>query len=167
MGAEQKLASFFKLNDTTWQQHANPWSIWTRFIILPLLTLAIWSRVWIGIYCWIPIVLILVWTWINPRAFGKPKTNRHWSSKSVMGERVWLNRKSIPIPAQHQKMILILNIFTSFGLPFYIYGLYQFHLWATFIGLLIVVIGKLWFLDRMVWLFEDMKSETTYKDWLY
>jgi len=90
MGAEQKLASFFKLNDTTWQQHANPWSIWTRFIILPLLTLAIWSREWIGIYCWIPIVLILVWTWINPRAFGKPKTNRHWSSKSVMGERVYL-----------------------------------------------------------------------------
>jgi len=167
MGLEQKLAEFFKLNDTTWQQHANPWSVWTRLIILPLLTVAIWSRLWIGMYCWIPIVVVLFWTWVNPRAFGKPTTNKYWSSKSVMGERVWLNRKAIPIPSHHQKMILRLNVFTAFGLPLYVYGLYNFHLWTTVLGLLIIVGGKLWFLDRMVWLFEDLKNQETYKDWLY
>ena len=28
-------------------------------------------------------------------------------------------------------------------------------------------VGKLWFLDRMVWLYEDMKDVGEYGEWLY
>ena len=32
----------------------------------------------------------------------------------------------------------------------------------------IVYMGKLWFIDRMVWLYEDMKDDNSlYRSWLY
>nr|WP_238997445.1 DUF6653 family protein [Mycolicibacterium sp. CBMA 361] len=34
------------MTDAAWRRHANPWSVWTRFAAIPLMMLAIWSRVW-------------------------------------------------------------------------------------------------------------------------
>ena len=32
----------------------------------------------------------------------------------------------------------------------------------------LIYLGKMWFLDRMVWLYEDMKDTTPeYRSWLY
>jgi hypothetical protein len=32
----------------------------------------------------------------------------------------------------------------------------------------VIMLGKLWFVDRMVWLYEDMKDATPeYRSWLY
>jgi hypothetical protein len=163
-----KLVNLFGLNDETWLQHSNPWSVWTRLVILPLLTLAIWSREWIGIYCLIPIALMMFWTWINPRFFGKPKTTKHWSSKAVFGERVWLNKKEHPLPKHHTKAILILNIITGAGLPVLGWGLYALNVWACLLGLAVIIFGKMWFLDRMVWIYEDMKVHSKkYSSWEY
>lgn len=37
------------MDDQSWLSHANPLSVWTRILTpLPLLILAVWSRVWIG-----------------------------------------------------------------------------------------------------------------------
>jgi Family of unknown function (DUF6653) len=168
MNILNKLTKLFGLNNKTWMQHSNPWSVWTRMLILPLLALAVWSRVWLGWYSLIPIGLMIFWTWINPRFFGKPKSTKHWSSKAVFGERVWLNRKKSPIPKHHLRLILILNIITGLGLPFLIWGLYDFHIWAVVLGLVIVIMGKMWFLDRMVWVYEDMKTGSKeYSSWEY
>jgi len=168
MKLEKGLSLFFKLNDKTWMQHANPWSFWTRFIISPFLALAIWSRVWIGLYSLVPIILLLVWTWVNPRAFPKPKTTKHWSSKGVLGERVWIARKEIPIPKHHATTVNILNVVTASGIPFLVWGLYDLHIWSTILGLTLIYLGKMWFIDRMVWLYEDMKGKSEeYASWEY
>jgi hypothetical protein len=35
-------------------------------------------------------------------------------------------------------------------------------------GLVVTLLGKAWFLDRMVWLYEDMMhTSAEYRDWLY
>jgi len=164
----RKVTKVFGLNDTTWMRHSNKWSVWTRFIILPSLAVAIWSRIWIGWYSLLSVVVLVFWTWINPRFFGKPKTTKHWASKAVFGERVWLNTKEIQIPKHHKRAILILNIITGSGLPFLIWGLYKFHIWGVLLGLVLVIFGKLWFLDRMVWVYEDMKTKSDeYSSWEY
>ena len=36
------------MDDAAWARHANPWSVYSRMSILPLMTLAIYSRVWLG-----------------------------------------------------------------------------------------------------------------------
>ena len=35
--SERRVASLFGLKGDSWMRHANPWSVWTRFAVLPLL----------------------------------------------------------------------------------------------------------------------------------
>ena len=158
----------FTMSDETWEKHASPWSVWSRMITLPFLALTIWSRVWIDWYAWVILGVLAIWLILNPKAFSKPKSTKNWASKAVMGERVWLNRKEVPIPKQHATMATILNLMNGCGLPFLVYGLYHLDFWISLLGVTIVYAGKMWFLDRMVWLFEDMKNKNeTYQRWEY
>mgnify|MGYP003630221037 CR=1 FL=1 len=40
----------------------------------------------------------------QPRIFPVPVSTDSWTSKGALGERVWINRKTLPIPIQHSKM---------------------------------------------------------------
>lgn len=156
------------MTDEVWERHANPWSVWSRVIILPLMTLAIWSRIWIGWWAAAIAGLLIIWIWINPRIFPRPKSTDNWSSKGVLGERVWLNRPKIPIPKHHERAARILSYIPMAGLLPYVHGLVILNPWETALGLFLIVTGKLWFLDRMVWLFDDMNSgHPQYAKWLY
>ena len=97
---EQRVAKCFGLTGDSWDRHANPVSVATRFAVLPLLALSIWSRDWIGWWCLVPIVLSLVFMMVNPLLFPKPRSTRNWASKGVFGERVWSERNVVPVPAQ-------------------------------------------------------------------
>ncbi|MDJ0796239.1 MAG: hypothetical protein QNJ51_05285 [Calothrix sp. MO_167.B12] len=168
MTVEQSLTKLFQMSDEVWEHHANPWSVWTRYSGLPILVLSIWSRVWMGIWCLIPVAVSLFWIWINPRIFSKPQSTNNWASKAVLGERVWLNRQQIPIPAHHQSMANILTTISAVGTVMCIWGLIQLAPWLTVLGMVVTILGKSWFLDRMVWLFEDMKNaDANYRSWLY
>jgi hypothetical protein len=146
------------MSDATWRRHANPWSVWTRMGILPLLALAIWSRVWIGLWAWVPVGLVGLWTWWNPRAFGEPESLDSWASKAVLGERVWLARGEVPLPERHRRLPFVLAGVAGLGVPFLAWGLWKLDLATLAIGMLLVYAGKLWFLDRMVWLWEDCRG---------
>lgn len=168
MSLEDALAKVFRMSDEVWERHANPWSVWTRYGALPVLIAAIWSRVWIGWWSLIPILATIIWIWLNPRVFPRPDSTKSWASRAVLGERVWLNRNVIPIPDHHSKAVRILNVVMGLGFLLLVYGLVVSNLASTLLGLSVVVIGKSWFLDRMVWLFEDMVSDhPEYQQWLY
>lgn len=147
------------MDDAVWERHANPYSGWSRVPVLPLLALAIWSRVWLGWWALAPIALIFVWIWVNPRLFPAPKSTDNWMSKGVLGERVWLNRKNIPIPDHHAKAATWLNALAGIGIIPFALGLYQLNGWMVIAGTVIMMIAKLWFLDRMVWLLADMNGK--------
>jgi len=160
MTAGERIAALFHMDDATWQRHANPWSVWSRTTVLPLLILAAWSRVWIGWWALAPGALALLWTWLNPRLFGRPASMDSWASKSVLGERVWINRDAVPVPPRHRRAPHVLNVVSGVGTLFVIGGVVQLAVWPTLFGAALVYAGKLWFLDRMVWLYEDMKEAT-------
>ena len=42
------LERSMRMDEGTWARHSNPWSVWTRVPILPLLALSIFARAWIG-----------------------------------------------------------------------------------------------------------------------
>jgi hypothetical protein len=52
------------------------------------------------------------------------------------------------------------NAYAALGLIALIYGLVVVEVWPVVAGILILHGGKLWYLDRMVLLFEDMKSRS-------
>lgn len=155
------------MDDGVWERHANPWSAWSRVPILPLLCLAVWARIWIGWWCLVPIAILTLWIWLNPRAFPRPRSTRSWASRAVMGERVWLNRSRTPIPTHHAIWAQILAGLSALGLPPLIWGLINLDLPWLLLGLLGTIGPKMWFLDRMVWLFDDMSLEhPEYAKWL-
>lgn len=168
MSIENTAAKFFKMSDTVWDRHTNPWSVWTRYPCLPLLALAIWSKIWIGWFSVLPIALVCLWIWLNPRVFGKPSSTDHWASKAVLGERVLLQHPKSELPVHHINAIRILNSITFAGFIAAIYGLVYLDSAMTVFGTLVTILGKTWFLDRMVWLYQDMSSENEkYREWLY
>lgn len=53
------------------------------------------------------------------------------------------------------------------GALIWIYGLYALDFWATVAGVLGTVLPKAWFVDRMVWIYENMKdTNPVYLSWL-
>jgi hypothetical protein len=155
MTLDNTISKLFLPDDESWLRHANPWSIWTRFATLPFVVLSIWSRVWLEWYCLVPILLLVLWIWLNPKLFSKPKSYDNWGSKAVLGERILMKRKDTPIPAKHHRIIVILNTLQVIGSLILIYGLYSLNIYITIHGVTFVYLAKMWFLDRMVWLYED------------
>lgn len=144
------------MDERTWARHANPWSGWTRVAIGPLLILAIWSRDWIGLWCLVPIGLLLVWNWVNPRAFGEPRNLDNWMSLAVLGERWFLARKRVPLPAHHIRAANTMTAVAMVGLLPLVYGLWALSPGWTVAGAVLAFGGKFMFLDRCVWIFQDM-----------
>lgn len=168
MNIEQLISKAFRMDESTWQRHANPWSVYTRMATLPLLIMAVWSRAWWGWWALVPILLVLLWIWLNPRLFPPPQSTDNWASKAVLGERVWLNRKAVPVPKHHQILPNILSTIAALGGVVMIYGLVKLEIYPTLLGAVVAFLAKLWFVDRMVWLYDDMSAtHETYRSWLY
>ena len=169
MTLERKVAKVFNLTDENWMKHSNPWSVWTRYSVLPIIVVAFWSRIWIGWWCLVPGILSILWMFLNPIFFSRPKSTKNWASKSVMGERVYLNRDKIEIPVIHKKPIYkILNSISFIGMLLAIWATVNYSIWGAILGVSLAYLGKSWYLDRMVWLYEDMKDvNDEYKSWDY
>ena len=132
--------------------------MYTRIPIPALLVAAIWSRAWIGWWSLVPIGLCLMWTLANPRVFPPPRTLDHWAAQSVMGETLLAKRKSTPLPPRHRTAPLVLGLLSAAGLPFLVWGLVVLDPWITLFGLAVQMTSKLWFLDRMALLYDDVSS---------
>jgi len=158
MTLERKIANIYRMDEKARRRHSNPWSGYSRFSMVPLIGLAFWSRVWLGWWALVPIIIVLLWAWFNPRIFPEPKSTNNWASKVVLGEWVWMNRKNVSVPKHHIFMPNISSVISAIGAILFIWGLVVLGIWPTIVGG--IVISKLWFADRMVWLYEDMKNAT-------
>lgn len=167
MTLERRLAKAFNLTDDNWMKHANPWSVWTRYSVLPVIVIAFWSRVWIGWWCLIPGTAALLWVFLNPIVFNKPKSTRNWASKAVLGERVYLHRDKVDIPDIHKTpLYAILNFISFIGMVIAIWAIISSSIWGVVLGVALAYLGKSWYLDRMVWLYEMMKTKNSeYQKW--
>lgn len=167
---DRKVAKAFGLEGEGWMRHANPISVWTRFAALSLLSLAVWSRDWIGVWCLIPVTLAVVWMFVNPLFFKAPESTRNWASRSVLGERIWVDRDRIDLPEQFRSRApsLVANVYSAIGMGLLAFGLVDLNILATVTGLLITHGGKVWYLDRVTLLFAEMKGRSPeYASWDY
>jgi hypothetical protein len=149
------LERFFGLDETGWARHANPWSVWTRAAILPALTLAIWSRDWIGWWCLIPVLAIVFFAKANPRLFPAVDRNEGWVWAAVMGEKLWVAGD----PRIAQTNLHWAGLFTILQAPavaLWLTGLvFQWPL-LTVIGVVAVLGAKLLFLIEMTKIYRAL-----------
>ena len=144
------------MDDRAWARHANPWSVYTRIPILPCLVLAIFSRVWLGWWALVPVAALVAWVFLNPRAFPPPNATDSWASRGTFGERLWLNRANVAIPTHHRIAAALLTAVQAVGLIPLVYGLIVLDPWAAVAGTAITLMAKMWFVDRMVWLYDEV-----------
>jgi hypothetical protein len=66
-------------------RHCNPWSAWTRWASAPLTLVPVWTRrrSHAG--------LLALWLALNPIVFGKPRHQRAWASRAMLGEELWIS----------------------------------------------------------------------------
>lgn len=140
-------------------RHANPASVWTRFTVLSLLSLAIWSRDWIGVWCLVGVAVAIIWMFVNPLLFKAPTSTRNWASRTVLGERIWVDRDKVGLPEQFRSRAasLVANAYSAVGMGILVFGLADLNVLAT-AGVLITHGGKAWYLDRVSLLFAEMKG---------
>jgi hypothetical protein len=153
------VTRLFGLQGEAWMRHANPVSVWTRFAVLPLLVLAVWSRAWIGWWSLAAVALALVFMMVNPLLFPPPRSTRHWTSKGVFGERIWTERDALQLPPQFRSRVVYWTYALQVaGMALLVRGLVRFDPLAAAAGVLLAQTAKAWFIDRMVLLYEDMKA---------
>jgi len=71
------------------------------------------------------------------------------------------------LPLHHVKAANITTLIAGFGSIILIYGLIVLQIWPTLLGSSITFLAKMWYVDRMVWLFEDIKNVEPFNSWLY
>lgn len=165
---KSRTEQFFRMDDRTWDRHASGLNVWTRFATLPFLFLAGWSHVWIGPWgAGAAVSAVALWLWVNPRLFPLPVRTDTWHAKATFGERVWVNRARVPIPVSHARNAQSLTILTVLGFLSGFYGALANHFWIMLAGALATYVGKVWFLNAMVLLYQDMKDkDPIYRSWL-
>jgi hypothetical protein len=94
----------------------------------------------------------------DPRVFPAPRSLDSWVSRSVLGETVWARQKDTSVPPRHRLAPMVLSIVSAVGLLFLVWGLIVLDPWITAFGLAVQTAGKLWFLDRMALLYDDVSS---------
>lgn len=149
----------FGLEGDAWLRHANPWSVYTRIPIPALLVAAVWSRQWLGWWCLAPVAAVVVWMFVNPRAFPPPRSLDHWASRGVLGEKYYGARKEHPIPENHRVAPWVLTAINAAGVPFVVWGVVTYDVWMTLFGLAVHMAGKNWFIDRMALLYDAMAEQ--------
>lgn len=161
------MAALFRPDEEGWERHANPWSVWTRVATWPVLMFVLWSFHWFGWWSLLPLAVVAGWLALNPHAFPPPASTKSWASRAVLGERVYLLREIHPIPLEHVNAATLLSIGSGVGVLFMGAGLLTQEPATFLVGGVVVLLCKLWFIDRMVWLYEDMRREVPeYQAWL-
>ena len=92
------------LSRKVFERHSNPWSAWNRLLSAPLVFVPFWTRNWKHA------AIIGTWMLANPVAFPKPKDDRAWATRAMLGEEMWVSERP-------KDAAMAANVFASvFGL---------------------------------------------------
>lgn len=154
------IARAFRMSDEAWRRHAHPWSVYTRFAAIPPLLFAIWSRTWIGWWSLGPLALVFVWLWLNPHVFPPIYEPTKWASRGIYGEKIWANERAL-VPRHHLNALRLIAIPGVAGIGLLAFGLIALAVWPTFVGVTLMVLAQLWRIDRLVWMYDEIKTRSS------
>lgn len=130
------------MKEDTWLKHSNPLSGWTRFAAVPVLMIAVWHR------NWLVVAAVSGFIAVNPFLFLPPARSDRWITRAVLGEKIYCSRKK----QFDFSFLLLVLVAVSFALALYGVILRQIH--SAVSGTAGVIVFKLWYLDRMVKIYD-------------
>lgn len=149
-----------------WARHGNPKSVFSRIVGGTAVFFALWTPFWIGWWSVAPIMLAGFWVWLNPRLFRPPEHAEAWATRGVLGERAFLNRKEVAVPREFERVAWIATAIAIVFLVSAAHAFWQRDFWYAFVAWHAATLAKLWYCDRMVWLWDIMKERSdAYRRW--
>lgn len=76
-----------RLRRRVFERHANPLSAWSRWATTPLVLVPVWTRKWSHA------VLVAAWMVANAVVFPKPRHERAWATRAMLGEELWITER--------------------------------------------------------------------------
>ena len=143
-----------KMSELVWSKHTNPWSVWTRIVSTPIPLLILWFRSDLSWGVWPLLGAVAFWFWINPRMFPEPRKKDGWTSRSILGEKLWLS-KSAPRPSGIEAVLIWASLAIGIaGLLCAVVGVWFYALPATVFGAVSMMCSKVVFLMPMAALYD-------------
>jgi len=133
-------------SEKIWRRHTNPLSGWTRVVAFFLIPIPIWYQ------SWYYLIILLVFFAINPLLFPEPKSKNNWMSKSILGEELWTKKGVI-----QKDFSTVLNLFNGLFFFIMLYAAFNNFLEIAVFSTILSSVFKLWYLDRMVFYYENHK----------
>lgn len=96
----------------------------------------------------------------DPRVFPPARSIDTWASRGVLGEEYWSAHRRNPISAHHRVAPIVLGVMSAAGVPFWAWGLIVLDPWITAFGLAVQMLCKVWFIDRMALLYDDVRASS-------
>ncbi|WP_372912124.1 DUF6653 family protein [Salinigranum sp.] len=93
-----------RLQTRFWERHANPWSAGSRFLTMPALLYAVYTRD--GRL----LLATLGFAVVNPVAFPPPERTNSWLSRVVLAEREWLGEGRGTMGLDYPNVLNLLNV---------------------------------------------------------
>jgi len=78
-----------------------------------------------------------------------------------------MHRDKIDVLEYHKTLLNVLNGISSIGMVLSIWALVVPSMWPAILGVALAYSVKSWYLDGMVWLYEDMNHLPEYEKWSY
>ena len=129
------------LTDIMWERHSNPLSAWLRILSFPLLLAPFWYES--GLLA----IAAVFWFVANPFIFPPPNNDHAWSTRGVLGERIWLE----DIRLNADLLILALSIVAIVAAI--VFAL-RTAFWPMMTFTAAAFISQLWYFDRMHFLYD-------------
>ncbi len=129
-----------RLQDTFWERHANPWSAGTRFLTMPALLYAVYTRDRRLLFATLGFAVV------NPVAFPPPETTQSWFSRIVLAEREWLGEGNGTIDVRYPNVLNLLNVPATL---LALWAAWKRNPVATVLSCVVAMALKVWWVDAI------------------
>ncbi|MEM9634139.1 MAG: DUF6653 family protein [Pseudomonadota bacterium] len=142
-------------------------STYAKILAPALLSAAIWAKLLVGgVISVLLLAGVLLFLFKLPSLFPGNRQSNSWAQQASFGERIWLNRLLIPVPADVNQRITILYLVFWTGTLIAMLGAVSSSLLLSGTGLLVAYAAQGVCLGKLIGLYKEMKDKAPlYRFW--
>nr|WP_306455024.1 DUF6653 family protein [Pseudovibrio flavus] len=150
-----------------WGKNQSALTFYSRLLALPYFVAALWTHTLWDMQSALGLCALgIAWLWLTPRLYKGSGSANSWYVRAHFGQRIWLNRMSVPVPPEVHFRALAMAFAGVVGFGVAIWGATDANIVLAASGVAVAYAGRLGFLDQMAKLYAQMQNaHPVYKNW--